>query len=168
MADATPELHDWLVAGGVIETDGGLLLVRNRRRGGLVDWSTPGGVIDPGEDLLTGLTREVREETGLVVSEWHGPLYEIRVEAPDMGWRLRVEAHLALAYDGCLAVDDPDGIVDEACFVARSDWPMHLDGSHPWVREPLTEWLEERWEGRRDYGYQVAGADPRSAVVTRL
>ena len=39
-------LHEWTVAGGLIETDSGVLLVRNQRRGGFEDWSTPGGVID--------------------------------------------------------------------------------------------------------------------------
>ena len=59
-------LHEWTVAGGLIETDAGVLLVRNVRRGGFEDWSTPGGVIDADDaDLLAGLTREVEEETGL-------------------------------------------------------------------------------------------------------
>ena len=59
-------LHEWTVAGGLIETDAGVLLVRNVRRGGFEDWSTPGGVIDADDaDLLAGLTREVDEETGL-------------------------------------------------------------------------------------------------------
>ena len=35
-------LHEWTVAGGLIETDAGVLLVRNVRRGGIEDWSTPG------------------------------------------------------------------------------------------------------------------------------
>ena len=39
-------VHEWTVAGGLIETDAGVLLVRNVRRGGFEDWSTPGGVID--------------------------------------------------------------------------------------------------------------------------
>ena len=63
----------------LIETPAGVLLVRNQRRGGFEDWSTPGGVIDAEDaDLLAGLTREVEEETGLVVREWSGPLYEVR------------------------------------------------------------------------------------------
>lgn len=161
-------MKDWLVAGGVIEQDGDLLLVRNRRRGGSVDWSTPGGVIDDGESVVEGLTREVLEETGLLVTEWRGPLYEIRAEAPDMGWRLRVEVHLAVSYEGFIRCFDPDGIVEEACFVAPEACAARLADAHQWVREPLSEWLAERWNDARDFGYQVAGADPRSATVTRL
>lgn len=161
-------MKDWLVASGVIERDGDLLLVRNRRRGGAVDWTTPGGVIDEGESVVEGLTREVLEETGLLVTEWRGPLYEIRAEAPDMGWRLRVEVHRAVAFEGHLHCADPDGIVEEACFVAPDVCAAHLASAHPWVREPLREWLAERWSEVRDFGYAVAGTDPRSAVVTRL
>ena len=93
------------------------MLVQNRRRNGSHDWTPPGGVIDEGETLLEGLTREVEEETGLRVTEWAGPVYEVRCEAPDMGWRLRVEAHVAVVYEGELRVDDPDGIVVDARFV---------------------------------------------------
>ena len=49
-------LHEWTVAGGLIETEAGVLLVRNVRRGGFEDWSTPGGVIDAQDvDLLLRL-----------------------------------------------------------------------------------------------------------------
>ena len=52
-------LREWTVAGGLIETDSGVLLVRNQRRGGFEDWSTPGGVIDAEDpDLLAGLSRD--------------------------------------------------------------------------------------------------------------
>ena len=87
----------------------------------------------------------MEEETGLRVTEWAGPVYEVRCEAPDMGWRLRVEAHVAVAYEGELRVDDPDGIVVDARFVDVAACAEHVDGGHPWVCEPLLEWLAERW-----------------------
>jgi 8-oxo-dGTP diphosphatase len=161
-------VRDWLVGGAVIETPAGVLLVRNRRRNGELDWTPPGGVIDEGEELLAGLAREVVEETGLIVTEWQGPLYEIRAEAPGLGWRLRVEAWRALRFEGDLRIDDPDGIVVDARFVGVDDCTVHLEGGHPWVREPLSEWLRERWDGTRQYGYRVAGTEPRSLVVTRM
>jgi 8-oxo-dGTP diphosphatase len=91
-------MRDWVVGGALILSDEGVLLVQNRRRNGSQDWTPPGGVIDEGETLLDGLTREVQEETGLRVTEWAGPVYEVHCEAPDLGWSLRVEAHVALAY----------------------------------------------------------------------
>ena len=60
-------MRDWTVAGGLILGDAGLLLVRNRRRNGSHDWSPPGGVIEPSESMVDGLTREVVEETGVEV-----------------------------------------------------------------------------------------------------
>jgi 8-oxo-dGTP pyrophosphatase MutT (NUDIX family) len=160
-------VRDWLVGGALIESADGLLLVRNRRRDGSHDWSTPGGVIEEGEKLLDGLAREVEEETGLVVTEWAGPVYEVRILAPQMGWRLRVEAHRAVTFSGELAVADPDGIVVDARFVASHQHEEHLRACTPWVREPLLEWLAERWELQRGFDYDVVGQDRATMRVTR-
>jgi 8-oxo-dGTP diphosphatase len=163
----TTGMRDWLVAGAVIEGPTGVLLVENRRRNGTTDWSPPGGVIDPGEAVIEGLAREVREETGLVVHDWSETIYEIEVAAPDLGWRLRVEAFRAIAWSGDLVVDDPDGIVVDARFVALELCGGHLEGGYPWVGEPLVEWLAGPWEGRRSFGYDVVGSDLATLAVTR-
>jgi 8-oxo-dGTP diphosphatase len=166
-------VRNWTVAGGLVESDAGLLLVQNRRRNGSFDWSPPGGVIEvaEGESVVDGLTREVEEETGLRVTEWVGPLYEVQADAPDLGWSLSASVYLAVAYEGELAVDDPDGIVVDACFVPVDDCAAHLAQCHQWVREPLAEWLASRWshtETREPFGYRVDGADVASLIVTRL
>lgn len=160
-------MRQWLVGGGLILGRDGLLLVRNRRRNGELDWSPPGGVIDEGETLLAGLTREVVEETGVVVSRWRGPVYEVEVEAPGLGWHLRVEAHLAVDFTGEVHVDDPDGIVVDAAYVDPGSCGGHLQGCHPWVSEPLDAWLAERWDAPRRFRYLLDGDDPAQAVVTR-
>ena len=169
----TREVRNWTVAGGLLENDGGLLLVQNRRRNGNFDWSPPGGVIEvaDGESVVDGLTREVEEETGFRVTAWAGPLYEVMAEAPELGWTMRASVYLALAFEGELTVNDPDGIVVDACFVSLDDCATHLAQCHPWVREPLAEWLENRWshtETRAPFGYRVDGRDLGSLIVTRL
>jgi 8-oxo-dGTP diphosphatase len=169
-------MRDWVVGGAVIEADmlapagggAGVLLVENLRHNGTSDWTTPGGVIDEGEQLLHGLTREVREETGLQVVSWSGLLYEIVAEAPGLGWRLRVEVHRALQVAGELRIgDDPDGIVVAADWVATADCARLLDGAHPWVREPLLEWVTERFDAPRTFRYQILGDRAADLSVTR-
>ena len=162
-------MREWLVGGGLILGDGGLLLVRNLRRNGRHDWSPPGGVIDAGETVLAGLTREVEEETGVVVTTWRGPVYEVEVEAPGLGWHLRVEAHVALDFSGPVRVDDPDGIVVEAAFVPVDACDGHLEACAVWVREPLQEWLLRRWEPGtgRGFHYEVRGTSRDSMDVVR-
>ena len=168
MAHRSPDLRTWRVAGAVVEHAGALLLVRNRRRGGRADWSTPGGVIDAGDaTVLDGLAREVREETGLVVTRWEGPLYRVEAHAPDLGWALWCEVHRALHWTGRLRAEDPDGIVDAACFSAPPERDLLLSACAPWVREPLLDWLGARWDpaGARHYRYEVRGEHPDRLVV---
>jgi 8-oxo-dGTP diphosphatase len=160
-------VRSWLVAGALIEGPEGLLLVQNRRRNGQVDWSPPGGVIDEGESVLEGLTREVEEETGLRVTEWQGPVYEIEAVAPGLGWSLQVEVHRAVALEGDLVVDDPDGIVVDARYLAVDDCVGCLDDGHPWVREPLVAWLADPWERGRRFDFHIDGTDPASLTVSR-
>jgi 8-oxo-dGTP pyrophosphatase MutT (NUDIX family) len=159
------------VAGAVMERDGYLLLVRNRRRDGAHDWSTPGGVVDPTDStLLAGLTREVEEETGLIVHAWDGPLYEVRAIAVDMGWEMRCEVHRAVEFDGDLRIDDPDGIVVDASFVAPGSVADHLVECFRWVRDPLAEWLAQRWSPKesRCFTYEVRGNSLASFEVVSV
>lgn len=161
-------MRDWLVGGAVIEGPAGLLLVRNRRRDGSVDWSPPGGVIDTGESVIDGIGREVSEETGLTVTKWSGKLYEITATAPDMGWNLRVEAWHAESWEGQLRFDDPDGIVESAAWVDPERCGDHLLDGAPWVAEPVLEWLVHRWVDPRLFSYVIEGSERSSLVVTRL
>lgn len=162
-------MRRWLVAGGLIEReDGQLLLVQNRRRDGTLDWTPPGGVIEAQEEaILDGLTREVAEETGIIVLDWTGPLWRVEATAPAMGWTLQAEVHLAVSWQGEVRVgDDPDGIVVDAGFVAVDECRRRLTGSARWVCEPIAAWLagtvEPLWR------YHLDGQLPGPVVVTRL
>lgn len=165
------DLYEWTVAGGLVESADGLLMVRNVRRSGRVDWTPPGGVIDVGDhSLAAGLTREVVEETGLTVERWEGPVYSVRAEAPDMGWRMHCEVHYALEFDGDLLVDDPDGIVVAAEFLDDAGCSEVLTSCSPWVREPLQAWMTERWTSReaREFQYEVRGTRHHDLEVRRV
>ena len=162
-------MRQWVVAGGIIERDEGVLLVQNLRRNGATDWAPPGGVIEvhDGETVVDGLTREVAEETGIQVSAWEGPVYEVEAVASGLGWHLRVEVHRALEFDGELRVADPDGIVVDARFVPLDACVEHLAAGHVWVREPLAAWLAERWTDSRSYRYRLDGEQLGSIQVVR-
>ncbi|MGB6056793.1 MAG: NUDIX hydrolase [Microthrixaceae bacterium] len=168
-------MRDWVVGGALIESvdpvgvGTHVLLVENERRGGSRDWTTPGGVIDEGEEILEGLGREVREETGLEVVSWSGLLYEVLVDAPGLGWRLRVEVHRAVDVEGELRVgQDPDGIVVGADWTSRDDCPGLLRAGPAWVHEPLSEWLRDGFESPRRFDYEVGGSSMADLTVRRV
>ncbi|NNE72322.1 MAG: NUDIX hydrolase [Acidimicrobiales bacterium] len=161
-------MREWAVSGGLIQATNGLLLVENRRRNGSVDWSPPGGVVDEGEGSVEALTREVREETGLIVERWAPLSYEIDVTFVDAGMHLRVESYQAIDWSGAITVDDPDGIVEQVEFCSPALCINRLAGSPAWVREPVMDWLADTWTDGRSYAYRVTGTTPATMQAQRL
>lgn len=158
------------MASGIVEGPDGVLLVKNQRRDGRAAWSPPGGVVEveQGETVLDGLTREVREETGITVTDWQGPLWHVEAEAEGMGWRLRVEVYRAVDFSGDLHVEDEDGIVVDARFVPCEECDAQLAGAWLPLTEPMGAWLAERWSVPRAYRYRVDGTAPAELSVVRL
>jgi len=56
-----------LVCGGIIEKDGKLLLVQEGKQVARGLWNLPGGKLEPGESIIEGALREIKEETGFAV-----------------------------------------------------------------------------------------------------
>ncbi len=165
---ATPGLRNWKVAGGVVRRGGDqVLLVENERKDRSIDWSTPGGVVDDGETFVGALRREVREETGLDVALWQGPLYRVEVTAPDLGFFLEVEAHGAIEVTGEITIDDPDGIVLSASFHTLEHAQRRLDGAARFVREPLMAHLVDGVDDGRTFAYRILGRGS-ARVVERI
>ena len=104
-----------------------------------------------------------------MIRSWEGPVYEVRATALGLGWSLRCEVYRALAYEGTLRVEDPDGIVVDAAFTGPGEWTDLLGPCALWVREPLLAWLEERWgpHERREFSYDVLGTHRDELRVVR-
>ncbi len=133
----TKKVQAWTVASGIIIEQQQLLLVQNQRRNGSLDWSTPGGVVDPGEQVLEALQREVIEETSVVVDDWSHMLYSVDVEFVGRNMTLHAQVFQATGHSGDLHVQDPDNVVVDGRWVSHDQAHSLLDSSPPWVREPL-------------------------------
>ena len=157
------------VAGAVIERDGGLLLVKNRRRNGAHDWSTPGGVVDPDRrvDPATGSRARSRRRPASSCTSWEGPLYQVTAVAIEMGWQMHCEVHRAVEFAGDLRIDDPDGIVVDAAFVTPELVDRHLADCFRWVRDPLAAWLLDRWAAADRRGRSTSRSRARASPTSR-
>ncbi len=57
----------FLAVSAAIVSDGKVLAVRRARKPALALYTMPGGVVEAGETLFEAVTREVREETALII-----------------------------------------------------------------------------------------------------
>jgi 8-oxo-dGTP diphosphatase len=110
--------------GAVIVNAGMVLLVKRRYEPLAGRWSIPGGTLELGETLETGVAREMREETGLEIEI--GPVIEVFDRIMFDADR-RVRYHFVLVDYLCWPVGgdlQAGSDVDEAVFVD----PASLDG----------------------------------------
>ena len=161
-------MRSFRVGGGLLVVDNQLLLAANRRRQGTLEWTPPGGVIDHGESVTGGITREVREETGLHVTTWHECHYTVSVEAADLGWLMSVEAWFATSAHGEIELNDPDGIVEQAAFFDLTQVELLLADSPLWVRVPLMAWINGGMCPIGPFAFAVIGNDRSTARVEQL
>lgn len=134
-------MQAYRVASGIIVNKQELLLVQNRRRNGSLDWSTPGGVVDPGEEVLEALQREVVEETSLVVDGWSAMRYVVDVDFVGRDMTLHAQVFEAVGHHGDLHVDDPDHVVVDGRWVDSGQADELLGTAPQWVAEPMRHWM---------------------------
>jgi ADP-ribose pyrophosphatase len=88
----------------VLDDAGRLLLVRRGRPPDAGRWSLPGGRVEPGESDAEAVVREVREETGLIVTV--GALAGTVHRPAPGGGVYEINDYLATAVGGGLAPGD--------------------------------------------------------------
>lgn len=85
-------------------------------------WSLPSGRVEDGESDVDGAIRELREETGLVVTPQQARLVAgVDVVGRDGSVFLTASNYVADDVTGPFAIDDPDGSVLEARWFPRAE-----------------------------------------------
>jgi ADP-ribose pyrophosphatase YjhB (NUDIX family) len=137
----------------IVGPSGRLLLVRTHKWGGR--WGVPGGKVDLGETLLAAVHREVREETGLELTDvvW-APVQEA-VDHP----QFHRPAHFVLLNFVARATDEGVVLNDEAQAFAwcTTDEALALD-----LNDPTRALVEHH--RRHGFGTPPLVADPSGAT----
>jgi 8-oxo-dGTP diphosphatase len=110
--------------GAIVVQDGRVLLVCRGTEPLKGHWTLPGGVLEVGETLLEGVTREVREETGLLVEpvELIELLDRIHREEGRIRYHYVIADYLCKVTGGELrAASDADAVR----WVERAEWNSH-------------------------------------------
>jgi ADP-ribose pyrophosphatase YjhB (NUDIX family) len=110
------------VVAGILRRGEDIVLVRQARPGEEPHWSLPAGLLEDEELLTEGLAREVREETGVRITDSGRIAFTVQLDDRVAGrnhtiWTFDVTA----PWEGTLHPDDPDGLVLEAALVNVRD-----------------------------------------------
>jgi ADP-ribose pyrophosphatase YjhB (NUDIX family) len=128
--------------GAVVVQDGRVLLVRRGGEPLKGHWTLPGGVLEPGETLVQGVAREVKEETGLEVEviELIELLDRIHREGERVRYHYVIADYLCRVTGGSLhAASDADAVR----WVERAEWNSHS----ALVLDPVTvRVMEKGWQ----------------------
>ncbi|MCR8843866.1 8-oxo-dGTP diphosphatase [Paenibacillus sp. SC116] len=110
----------------MIEKDDKVLLINRPTKRGFPGYIAPGGKVDYPESIVDGAIREVREETGLIVTDI---IYKGLAEycEPETGLRSMVFNYLATSFEGELLEHPPEGELlwiekDKALELPMQDW----------------------------------------------
>ena len=143
-------------AGAVVERDGGVLMVRQRRHYG-THWELPSGYVEGGESFEQAAAREVLEEAAIAV-EVGDLLCTMVWEREHDGRRNLLAFFLATAVD---VTAEPRPQLEEDIDAAAFLDPRAVD---PAELHPLNQVIFDRWWDRRETGFHLHAdvrVDPR-------
>src|SRR5262249_39566391 len=132
-----------LIASAVARRHGELVVVQQRYPGDpRTSWGLPGGEVEPGEELLAGLGRELVEETGLslVRTPTLACVVQILRQTAE-GHQHWLACHFACEVEGLLGPQDPAGLVLSAHWVEEQLALEHLGTDPQYQCEPLRSFL---------------------------
>ncbi len=116
------------IVAGLLRRQREILMVQQAGPGEEPAWSVPAGRVEPGEDRVHALGREVREETGLRVVDPGAVAFVVEVDERRYPWSGTVWTWEVAVWDGELAPRDPDGFVLQAAWVPLDDAVQRLEG----------------------------------------
>jgi 8-oxo-dGTP diphosphatase len=135
--------HCKLIASAVARLHGKLLLVQQQFPGDPRPyWGLPGGQVEPGEELLAGLQRELLEETGLTLTGTPTIAFVIQVlrqtQETIQEWLVY---QFACEVTGQIRPQDPDSLVLSAHWIEEQAALAYLGMDPHYDCEPLRRWL---------------------------
>jgi len=153
-----------LIAAAVVRRRGELLLVQQRYPGDSHPyWGLPGGWVEPGEELLVGLERELHEETGLTLIRPPTLAFVLQIlRQTQEGHQQWLACHFACEVEGQLGPHDPDGLVLSAHWVEEQTALAHLETDPQYPCEPLRSFLGGAAAPGVVYSFRATGASDGS------